>query len=110
MPSRQINDFSQKGNRKKIELVARPAPLQYIFQTEALALSDLIFLVALSSSVFIAAEVRKAYFNSSQSGSSRAMSKFSLKSKLIDLKGRSSSPPTPFIKSSLKKKGSEHMV
>ena len=27
MPSRQINDFSQKGNRKKIELVARPAQL-----------------------------------------------------------------------------------
>ena len=25
LPSRQINDFSQKGNRKKIELVARPA-------------------------------------------------------------------------------------
>ena len=100
-----------KKETEKIELVARPAPLQYIFQTEALALSDLIFLVALSSSVFIAAEVRKAYFNSSQSGStSRAMSKFSLKSKLIDLKGRSSSPPTPFIKSSLKKKGSEHMV
>ena len=24
MPSRQINEFSQKGNRKKIELVARP--------------------------------------------------------------------------------------
>ena len=24
LPSRQINDFSQKGNRKKIELVARP--------------------------------------------------------------------------------------
>ena len=100
-----------KKESEKNELVARPAPLQYIFQTEALALSDLIFLVALSSSVFIAAEVRKAYFNSSQSGStSRAMSKFSLKSKLIDLKGRSSSPPTPFIKSSLKKKGSEHMV
>ena len=25
MPSRQINEFSQKGNRKKIELVVRPA-------------------------------------------------------------------------------------
>ena len=24
LPSRQINEFSQKGNRKKIELVARP--------------------------------------------------------------------------------------
>ena len=24
MPSRQINEFLQKGNRKKIELVARP--------------------------------------------------------------------------------------
>ena len=24
MPSRQINEFSQKGNRKKIELVVRP--------------------------------------------------------------------------------------
>ena len=24
MPSGQINDFSKKGNRKKIELVARP--------------------------------------------------------------------------------------
>ena len=24
MPSRQINEFSQKGNRKKIELMARP--------------------------------------------------------------------------------------
>ena len=28
MPSRQINDFSQKGNRKKIELVAKPAKSQ----------------------------------------------------------------------------------
>ena len=27
LPSRQINDFSQKGNRKKIELVARPGKL-----------------------------------------------------------------------------------
>ena len=34
-------------------------PLQYIFQTEALALSDLIFLVALSSTVFIVSEIRK---------------------------------------------------
>ena len=25
MPSKQINDFLQKGNRKKIEFVARPA-------------------------------------------------------------------------------------
>ena len=34
-------------------------PLQYIFQTEALALSDLIFLTALSSSVFIVSEIKK---------------------------------------------------
>ena len=27
MPSRQINEFSQKGNRKKIEIVARPADI-----------------------------------------------------------------------------------
>ena len=25
LPSRQINEFSQKGNRKKIELVSKPA-------------------------------------------------------------------------------------
>ena len=28
MPSRQIHDFLQKGNRKKIELVARPETMQ----------------------------------------------------------------------------------
>ena len=28
MPSRQINDFLQKGNSKKIELVARPVSFQ----------------------------------------------------------------------------------
>ena len=30
MPSRQINEFSQKGNRKKIELVARPGMEQHL--------------------------------------------------------------------------------
>ena len=28
MPSRKINEFSQKGNRKKIELVARPGTIK----------------------------------------------------------------------------------
>ena len=30
LPSRQINEFSQKGNRKKIELVTRPEHCQII--------------------------------------------------------------------------------
>ena len=33
MPSRQINEFSQKGNRKKIQLVVRPgAQSQQVYQ------------------------------------------------------------------------------
>ena len=69
-------------------------PLQYIFQTEPLALSDLIFLVALSSSVFIASEVRKAYFNRNNQ---------KIRNPVIDL-----SQPSSFT--SLKKKGLQHMV
>ena len=34
-------------------------PLQYIFQTEALALEDLVLLACLSSSVFIICEAKK---------------------------------------------------
>jgi len=49
-------------------------PLQYIFQTEALALEDLLLLTGLSSSVFIISEAKKLiqrhYF--SQSGGSQA--------------------------------------
>ena len=70
-------------------------PLQYIFQTEPLALSDLLFLVALSSSVFIASEVRKAYFNRNN---------HKKRNPVIDL----SHQPSSFT--SLKKKGSQHMV
>jgi len=40
-------------------LVIYTPPLQYIFQTEALAATDLLFLVCLSSSVFIVSEVKK---------------------------------------------------
>jgi Ca2+-transporting ATPase len=43
-------------------LVIYFAPLQEVFQTEALSLSDLIFLVILASSVFIVDEVRKSLF------------------------------------------------
>ena len=42
-------------------------PLQYIFQTEALALQDLLLLAGLSSSVFVISEAKKLlqryYFN-----------------------------------------------
>ena len=42
-------------------------PLQYIFQTEALAIEDLLLLAGLSSSVFIICEAKKLlqryYFN-----------------------------------------------
>lgn len=45
-------------------LVIYFAPLQRVFQTEALALSDLVFLVFLSSSVFLVDEVRKTLSSS----------------------------------------------
>jgi len=40
-------------------LVVYAPPLQYIFQTEALSLTDLLFLVALTSSIFIVSELKK---------------------------------------------------
>jgi len=40
-------------------LVIYAPPLQYIFQTEALALKDLLFLVMLTSSIFIVSELKK---------------------------------------------------
>jgi len=40
-------------------LVIYTPPLQYIFQTEALSLGDLVFLVSLTSSIFIMSEVKK---------------------------------------------------
>jgi len=40
-------------------LVIYTPPLQYIFQTEALAATDLLFLVCLTSSIFIVSEVKK---------------------------------------------------
>jgi len=80
-------------------------PLQYIFQTEPLALSDLIFLVALSSSVFVASEVRKAYFNGSSRGQGQKAKLNNLRN-AIDLNISNS----PAFGAVLKKKGSEHMV
>ncbi len=43
-------------------------PLQYIFQTEALAVSDLLLLFALSSSVFIVCESKKFFQHSYRNG------------------------------------------
>merc|ERR1711936_308562 len=40
-------------------LVIYTPPLQYIFQTEALAITDLLFLIGLTSSIFIISEVKK---------------------------------------------------
>merc|ERR1711936_1124240 len=40
-------------------LVIYAPPLQYIFQTEALSLGDLVFLVSLTSTIFIMPEVKK---------------------------------------------------
>jgi len=40
-------------------LVIYTPPLQYIFQTEALAASDLLFLLCLTSSIFIVSEMKK---------------------------------------------------
>jgi Ca2+-transporting ATPase len=40
-------------------LVIYTPPLQYVFQTESLSLQDLLFLVALTSSIFIVSEVKK---------------------------------------------------
>jgi len=40
-------------------LVIYAPPLQYIFQTEALSLADLFFLVCLTSSIFIVSEIKK---------------------------------------------------
>ena len=49
-------------------------PLQYIFQTEALALQDLLLLAGLSSSVFVISEAKKLfqryYFNNGKRPSS----------------------------------------
>ena len=38
MPSRQINDFLQKGNRKKVELVDRPGKPQVYVAEDFLVL------------------------------------------------------------------------
>merc|ERR1719284_652924 len=40
-------------------LVIYTPPLQYIFQTEALSAKDLLFLVGLTSSIFIVSEIKK---------------------------------------------------
>ena len=37
LPSRQINEISQKGNRKKIELVARPAEIRHSTESTLVA-------------------------------------------------------------------------
>lgn len=54
--------YSVGGSLMGQMLVIYFAPLQEVFQTEALGLSDLIFLVILASSVFIVDEVRKSLF------------------------------------------------
>ena len=51
--------YSVGGSLMGQMLVIYFAPLQRVFQTEALELSDLIFLAFLASSVFIVDEVRK---------------------------------------------------
>lgn len=72
-------------------LVIYTPPLQYIFQTEPLTIQDLLFLVAVTSSIFVVSEVKKlaerhllTRRNSSKGGSTRPTRSDSAKS-LISL-------------------------
>ena len=56
-------------------------PLQAVFQTEAVGLFDLLFLVAISSSVLVVDEVRKWW----QSGCSLVFRRYKKQSKLDDV-------------------------
>jgi len=65
-------------------LVIYTPPLQYVFQTEALSIYDMLFLVALTSSIFIVSELKK-FVERWMSGRGKGMNRTESAKTLISL-------------------------